>query len=577
MSPTTCENSEVFQNEVLEKELRYPGISASPKEIEDLARSVRRRQAVYRFKAHVPIPWVIFIGGTGTGKSTIFNALCGETISKTGVERPQTDGPVLYLHRRISLAEYFPFSDTLNNHLKGDETPPNGTAGSAGNYTIIRHERDELAHVILADAPDLDSIDRRHREIVDDLYLMADYIVFIASQEKYADAVPSSLLSRIIEEGKPCLFVLNKASDSLSAGDVLDLYSRQGLTLEEKNTVTIPYVQGGIHKVPLDSEPLRSFRDFFFRTMTIEKSAALIDEGRNVTAGILGEEIDHLVALLETESEESEAWRARLDALFLEKGRVLLAAMADRYKKGNLLAIQKEVRRVFSRYDVLAGPRRYVARLVTLPFRLIGLRPRLQQNSRKKELIDAGRRIDFTPVLFGIDDINRAVLENFSPADVAAPLYRALRNPEVPLSSTEITDKLEALRVDLAAWLEDMFSELMKGIPRHKELGIYSTSILWGTAIVSFEIVLGGGFGLLEAILDSFIAPLITKGSSELFAYNELRQIARELDSRNREGLLAILEEQKTRYHESLLSVTTAEETFELLRRLGKERERRHD
>ena len=573
MSPTASENSEVLQNETLEEELRYPGISVSPEDIEQLARSVRRRQAVYRFKGHVPIPWVVFIGGTGTGKSTIFNILCGETISKTGVERPQTDGPILYLHRRVSLGEYFPFSETLNNHGNEDGPPPDGTAGSAGSYTIIRHERDDLAHLILADAPDVDSVDRRHREIVDDLYLLADYIVFIASQEKYADAVPSSLLGRIMEDGKPCLFILNKASDSLCAHDVLSLYSRQGLTMEERNTVTIPYAPGGILNVPLNSEPLRNFRDSFFRTMTTEKSAELIDEGRKATTAILGDEIDRLVALLEAESEESEAWRARLDTLFLEKGRALLAAMADRYKKGNLLAIQKEVRRVFSRYDVLAGPRRYVARLVSMPLRLIGLRPRPQQDSRKKDLIDAGRRIDFTPVLFGIDDINRAVLEDFSPADVTAPLYRALRNPEVPLSPTEITGKLESLQEGLAAWLEDMFGKLMKGIPRHKELGIYSTSILWGTAIISFEIVLGGGFGLLEAILDSFIAPLVTKGSSELFAYNELRQIARELDSRNREGLLAILEEQKRRYHDSLLSVTTSEETLELLRRLRKEGE----
>lgn len=573
MSPAAFENSRGLDFAVLRDRLRYPGISTSSKEIETLAESIARRHAVHRFKERVPVPWVVFIGGTGTGKSTLFNALCRRDISKTGVERPQTEGPILYLHSDIPLKKHFPFGEALIEGPEGDPSHTMQTAGSAGSYTVIRHDRSDAAHLVLADAPDVDSVDRRHREIVEDLFLMADYVVFTASQEKYADEVPTALLRRTIEEGLPYSFILNKASDSIRTDDVIGFFASQGIILNEAHTAIIPYIQGGVLKAPWNSDPLKNAGESLLRCINAEKDDALIREGRERFLKVLYDEIDRLLELLSNESEAAASWRIRLDTLFQEKGREMLATMADRCKKGNLLAIRQEVRKIFSRYDILAGPRRYVSGLVSLPLRLVGLRDRPHKEVRKKELIDAGRRIDFSPVLFGIDDINRTVMETFSPSETGAPLHGVMRNPGVVMSPGEITERLEALQGELATWLEETFRDLMKGIPKHKELGIYSTSILWGVAVISFEIVLGGGFGLFEAVIDSFIAPFITKGSSELFAYNELRQIARDLDNRYREGLLAILDEQKFRYHECLASVTTTEDTFTLLRRLGREGE----
>jgi hypothetical protein len=81
--------------------------------------------------------------------------------------------------------------------------------------------------------------------------------------------------------------------------------------------------------------------------------------------------------------------------------------------------------------------------------------------------------------------------------------------------------------------------------------------------ILSLEATLGGGFGVIDAVLDSALAPFITKGSAELFAYREIRAVAREMAARYRQGLFNILEEQQKRYEDALQSVRTPSSTLE--------------
>ena len=120
----------------------------------------------------------------------------------------------------------------------------------------------------------------------------------------------------------------------------------------------------------------------------------------------------------------------------------------------------------------------------------------------------------------------------------------------------------------LAAWLEKRFEELSERLPKGKKWGIYSTSILWGMLILSVEAVAGGGFSVLDAVLDSAIAPFITKGAVELFAYHEIQKIARELAKRYQDGLLSVVYHQSKRYEKCLESLMTKEEDVAALKKL---------
>ena len=129
----------------------------------------------------------------------------------------------------------------------------------------------------------------------------------------------------------------------------------------------------------------------------------------------------------------------------------------------------------------------------------------------------------------------------------------------------DIKERIWKEQDKLDEWLEETFRRLSQGIPKYKEFGIYSTSILWGVLIISLEIVVGGGFSVIDAALDSALAPFVTKGATELFAYHELQQVARKLAKRYQEGLLSALRDQRDRYEHCLRSLLTPQKTLTVL------------
>ena len=99
-------------------------------------------------------------------------------------------------------------------------------------------------------------------------------------------------------------------------------------------------------------------------------------------------------------------------------------------------------------------------------------------------------------------------------------------------------------------------------------MGIYSTSVIWGAAILSFETVLGGGITLLEMALNTVLAPFVTKGSADLFAHRELKAIIRDMNERYRSGIAGIFREQRDRYVALLEDCLTTEAARSSLREL---------
>ncbi|GAH05998.1 unnamed protein product, partial [marine sediment metagenome] len=85
--------------------VQCPGLTQSAKDINHLKNSLARQLKAFNYKQKKSLLWAVFIGGTGTGKSTLFNALCRSYISETGVERPKTAGTIVYVHKKIPLEE----------------------------------------------------------------------------------------------------------------------------------------------------------------------------------------------------------------------------------------------------------------------------------------------------------------------------------------------------------------------------------------------------------------------------------------------------------------------------------------
>ncbi|MGI9641964.1 MAG: GTPase family protein [Acidimicrobiia bacterium] len=154
----------------------------------EVAAVVERARARYGFVGEVLV--VAVAGGTGSGKSSIVNALVGHEVVNTGVVRPTT---------QEACAVY-----------------PEGCASDLGPMLDALGVRDRiptaaLDDVVLVDLPDFDSVEEAHRHVVDLVLPRVDAVVWVMDPEKYADPlVHDEFLTELVEHESQFVFVLNQ-------------------------------------------------------------------------------------------------------------------------------------------------------------------------------------------------------------------------------------------------------------------------------------------------------------------------------------------------------------------------------
>jgi hypothetical protein len=539
----------------------HSGLTMRAEEFDSMKESLGKKCAAFFYKRNTPFLWVVFLGGTGTGKSICFNVLCHADISESGVVRPKTEGPIVFVHKNGSIGD-FPFDDLelyredRTGHIKG----------VPGRFSVVEHERHELGHIALVDTPDLDSLENANRRMAETFYLLADIIIFIASQEKYADALPSQFFRRIYREKTPYFLLINKASSELITDDVITLFREQNVDIPVDRLYLIPYMKRVTREQIAVNPQFAAFHAAFTALSDPGNVDSLRRESERRGAAALVETIDRFLDRVRHERAAVEKWFESLEHLFEKSGDEMMTGLSQHYRHTSQQYLQREIRKIFTRYDVFRKPRGYITRFVTGPLRLFGIIKDKALHDRSAELLKVRRQVDITPILLAIERFNRQVLENLSPDDESAPLFREIRRADIVMTGDQIRARIEEEQENLARWLEETFADMARGISKTKEWGIYTTAILWGILILSFEIVLLGGVGIIEAALDSILAPFVTKGTAELFASREIKKIAHELDERYRKGLLSILAEQKDRYSERVLILTDSTEAVDAVR-----------
>src|SRR5690554_7699535 len=141
---------------------------------------------------------VALAGGTGSGKSSLFNALVGREFAVPGVARPTT--------AHVSAAVWGNRADALLDWL---EVEPERR---------LRREIDQLdsedeatlSGMVLLDLPDHDSVNEHNRDVVDRIVPMADLLLWVVDPQKYADhALHEFYLRAASERQRPSLVVLD--------------------------------------------------------------------------------------------------------------------------------------------------------------------------------------------------------------------------------------------------------------------------------------------------------------------------------------------------------------------------------
>ena len=145
---------------------------------------------------------IVILGSTGSGKSSLFNALAGRVLSPSGVLRPTTRRPVALVH-----------PDDVSADLL-----PGMTARAAVEVVADPGARQGL---VVVDAPDFDSVELANRALAVELLEAADLVIFITTATRYADQVPWAILGRARQRGVPLLAVLNRLPPETDDADAV--------------------------------------------------------------------------------------------------------------------------------------------------------------------------------------------------------------------------------------------------------------------------------------------------------------------------------------------------------------------
>ncbi|ALV45758.1 ABC transporter [Arthrobacter alpinus] len=145
-----------------------------------------------------------FFGATGSGKSSLFNAVSASDTARVAVRRPTTSEPLAVVWGPAGSA---PLLDWLEVADRRDGTPVPGLTDDGGG-------------LVLLDLPDFDSIQLSNRRTVERLAGQVDVLVWVVDPQKYADAaVHNDFIRPFSTHAAVTLVVLNQV-DKLAPSEV---------------------------------------------------------------------------------------------------------------------------------------------------------------------------------------------------------------------------------------------------------------------------------------------------------------------------------------------------------------------
>ncbi|HET9779800.1 MAG TPA: YfjP family GTPase [Propionibacteriaceae bacterium] len=143
---------------------------------------------------------VALAGATGSGKSSIFNALSGTTLATVGVRRPTTAHAMASSWGDESAEDLLDWLQIPRRHAL--QTDPTMAAALDG--------------LVLLDLPDHDSTELDHRIEVDRLVQLVDMLIWVVDPQKYADAaIHDRYLKPLAQHSDVMMIILNQV-DKLS-------------------------------------------------------------------------------------------------------------------------------------------------------------------------------------------------------------------------------------------------------------------------------------------------------------------------------------------------------------------------
>ena len=213
---------------------------------------------------------VALAGSTGSGKSSLFNALARLKLSPVGVRRPTTGvahacvwGPLDAANRLLDWVGVLP------RHRFVRESALDGDDEAA------------LRGLVLLDLPDFDSVERGHRLEVDRLLGLVDQVIWVVDPQKYGDRIlHNAYLKQFRAHADITIVVLNQA-DRLSTADTEIVLADLKRLLEEDGLAGAPVLATSAKQPGM----LTELRESLEKTVAARQAALLRLSGDLDTVG----------------------------------------------------------------------------------------------------------------------------------------------------------------------------------------------------------------------------------------------------------------------------------------------------
>ncbi|MBN9521292.1 50S ribosome-binding GTPase [bacterium] len=302
---------------------------------------------------------VAVVGGAGAGKSTVVNFLCGSVVAEANPQAGYTRHPTAFLPA-------------------GGATLP-GTIGFLGPMRRVSEEKpanldedvyqvrrlqptaaaDPLGEFVVWDCPDMTTwASTGYVARLMEVAALADVVVYVASDERYNDEVPTQFLHLAVKAGKAVVCVLTKMRES-DAPAMVEHFQREVLgrlpplpsgSIPAVPVVPFPQMPPGVRNDPAGAGA--KYRVQLLNQILVQCESADAARKRTVSnaARYLATAGDGLLDVARRDLAEFDAWKGAV--------RVGRLDFEDRYRKEYLSGEQ------FRRFDRY---REQLVELVELP------------------------------------------------------------------------------------------------------------------------------------------------------------------------------------------------------------------
>lgn len=163
---------------------------------------------------------VALAGATGSGKSSIFNALAGQTLAEVAARRPTTSQTraVAFAPSDVALLDW------LGIQRRNEVPPP----------------LEGFKDLVLLDLPDHDSTEVTHRQEVDKMVPVVDQFVWVLDPQKYADAAVHERYLRPLAQHRDVITVVLNQSDRLTPDELRSCLADLRRLLDEDGLTGVP-------------------------------------------------------------------------------------------------------------------------------------------------------------------------------------------------------------------------------------------------------------------------------------------------------------------------------------------------